>query len=575
MKFPTVLLFLLSCYCFAQKNKIYDTTFEKGNGNQTATYNETIAYYNLLAKDFKTISIQEMGLTDSGEPLHIVTYSANGDFDFDSVRKDKAIILINNGIHPGEPDGIDATMQLYRDLALGKIAIPSNVVLVTIPVYNIGGALNRNSTTRVNQDGPESYGFRGNARNYDLNRDFIKSDTRNTESFATIFQLLKPDVFIDNHVSNGADYQYKLTYIMTQQNKIGTILGDFMDKEMNTAIVKDLEKKQLPMTPYVNAFSDTPDSGFMQFYDSPRYSTGYASLFNTIGYVVETHMLKKYDERVHATYEFMHTMLTYTNDNYKKIKEKRAANESLYKSGSKYALSYKIDSTAVTQFDFLGYEGAYKNSDVTTGKRLYYDRAKTYKKTIPYLKNYLAVAAVTIPKAYIIPKGYWNIIALLKNNGIVVNKLLKETKVPVESYKIDNYNTTNTPYEGHYLHRNTTVKLTIETRTFNEGDYIVSTDQAGVKYLLETLEPAAVDSFFNWNFFDTILQQKEGYSEYVFEDTATKILLDNPEIKEAFEAKKDKDTAFAKDAPAQLDWIYKNSMHYEKAHLQYPIYRMR
>ena len=71
-------------------------------------------------------------------------------------------------------------------------------------------ALNRNSTTRTNQNGPESYGFRGNARNYDLNRDFIKSDTKNAKTFAQIFHLVQPDVFIDNHVSNGADYQYIL-----------------------------------------------------------------------------------------------------------------------------------------------------------------------------------------------------------------------------------------------------------------------------------------------------------------------------------------------------------------------------
>ncbi|MDG1870397.1 MAG: M14 family metallopeptidase [Flavobacterium sp.] len=574
MKITTALLLLISASCFAQKDVNYETTFEKGNGNQTASYQQTIEYYKLLAKDFKTISIQEMVLTDSGEPLHIVTFSADENFDFASIRKNKAILLFNNGIHPGEPDGIDATMQLYRDLALGKISVPKNTVLVTIPVYNIGGALNRNSTTRVNQDGPEVYGFRGNARNYDLNRDFIKSDSRNTSSFAAIFQLLKPDVFIDNHVSNGADYQYKLTYIMTQQNKIGKILGDFMDKEMNEAVVQDLKKKELPMTPYVNAFSDTPDTGFTQFYDSPRYSTGYASLFNTIGYVVETHMLKNYQERVHATYEFMRSILDYTDSNFNKIKEKRIANESLYKPGSKYALKYKIDSTSVANFEFLGYEGSYKKSDVTSGERLFYDRQKPFKKNIPYLKNYVAVDEITIPKAYIIPKGFWNIIALLKSNGIVVQQLEKDRLIPVESYKIEDYNTTSSPYEGHYLHRNTKVGTTVETIAFKKGDYIVSTEQTGVKYLLETLEPAAIDSFFNWNFFDTMLQQKEGYSAYVFEDTAAKIIRDNPETKKAFEQKKKSDKVFAKDAAAQLDWIYKNSAHYEKAHLQYPIYRM-
>jgi hypothetical protein len=92
-----------------------------------------------------------------------------------------------------EADGIDATMQLFRDLALGKIKVPQNTIISTIPIYNIGGALNRNSTTRANQDGPEIYGFRGNGRNYDLNRDFIKSDTKH-QKFAELFHKLNPDV---------------------------------------------------------------------------------------------------------------------------------------------------------------------------------------------------------------------------------------------------------------------------------------------------------------------------------------------------------------------------------------------
>jgi hypothetical protein len=244
MRFLTISLLLLTLSLFAQKNNKYDTFFEKGNGNQSATYQETIAYYKLLASDFPIIKMQEMGLTDSGERLHIVTFNPEKQFDFEEIQKNKAVLLINNGIHAGEPDGIDASMQLFRDLALGKIKAPKNTIIVCIPIYNIGGALNRNSTSRANQDGPEEYGFRGNARNFDLNRDFIKSDTRNTKSFVEIFHKINAAVFIDNHVSNGSDYQYKLTYIMTQHNKLGAVLGTFLNTEMMPALVKDLQKKK-------------------------------------------------------------------------------------------------------------------------------------------------------------------------------------------------------------------------------------------------------------------------------------------------------------------------------------------
>ncbi len=580
MRFCTSLLLLLSIVAVAQTsskptafNK-YATFFEKGNGNQTAVYSEVVSYYQLLDKDFSTIKMQQMGLTDSGEPLHIVIFSSDATFDFNAIQKDKAIILINNGIHAGEPDGIDATMMLFRDLATAKIKIPKNTVIVAIPVYNIGGALNRNSHSRVNQKGPEEYGFRGNGRNFDLNRDFIKADTRNTKSFIEIFHKLNPEVFIDNHVSNGADYQYSLTYIQTQHNKLGTELGNFMNEKMTPAIVSDLKSKKIESTPYVNVWDGTPDKGFPQFVDSPRYATGYSSLFNSVGYVVETHMLKDYTRRVRATYEFMTSTIKFVDENAKSLKQIKEKNATQFKPNDKYPIEWELDSIKVTKMNFLGYEGGYKKSDVTSGTRLFYDETKPFNKTINFYSGYKSVKEVTVPKAYIIPKSQWEVIDLLKWNGCQYTVLEKDSIVEVESYKIEDYKTGTNAYEGHYLHRNTKVGKTIIKVHFAKGDCIFSTSQNAVKYLIETLEPEAIDSYFNWNFFDTILQQKEGYSDYVFEDLAAKFLAENPEVKSKFEEKKKTDKAFAENPTWQLDWVYKNSPYYEKVHLQYPVYRL-
>ena len=574
MRFLTTLFFLYSLTTLAQNHSKYDTYFEKGNGNQSATYQETITYFQLLANDFETIDMKTMGLTDSGEPLHIVTFNSDATFDFEAIQKNKAVLLINNGIHAGEPDGIDASMQLFRDLALGKIKAPKNTVIVCIPVYNIGGALNRNSSTRANQNGPEEYGFRGNARNYDLNRDLIKSDTRNTKSFVEIFHKINADVFIDNHVSNGSDYQYKLTYIMTEPNKLGTVLGSYLKKEIMPSLVSDLQKKKIQTTPYVNTINETPDQGFAQFFDSPRYTTGYTSLFNSIGFVVETHMLKKYADRVKVTYEFMKSTLDFTDANAVTIKQKRIENEAQFQPNKNYTLQWELDKNVTEPFAFLGYEASYKKSEVTTGQRLYYDQNKPFKKEVPFFPQYKSIKEITIPKAYVIPRAYWHVIDLLKSNGIVYQSIKKDTVIEVESYRIVDFKTTTSAYEGHYNHRNTVVQSKTNKLAFSKGDYIILTQQKGIKYLLETLEPEAIDSFFNWNFFDAILQQKEGYSNYVFEDTAAQLLKENPELKKNLEDKKQKDPEFLNNPKAQLDWIYKQSKYYEKAHLHYPVYRI-
>lgn len=557
---------------FSYSQTKFPTFFERGNGNQSATYEEVISFYKKLDASFATIVMQEKKQEDNGYPLHIVAFSADGKLDYQNPSK--SVVLIINAIHAGEPDGVDASMLYLRDLATGTLKAPKNTIVVVVPVYNIGGFLNRNSTWRTNQNGPEEYGFRGNSKNYDLNRDMIKSDTQNTKALVAIYHELQPDIFIDNHVSNGADYQYTLTFIQTEPSKIGKSLGDFMTQKMTPAIEDDLLKNGIATTPYVNVWNGTPDKGYAQFNDSPRYTTGYTALFNTIGYVVETHMWKPYDKRVWATYAFMKSTVAYANANVTVLKNARKENAKTVAPQTLYPFAWVVDSSKIQKRRFLGYEGIVKKSEVTSGNRLFYDRNQPYDKEITFYPAYKATKELVVPKSYIVPKGWWNVIALLQENNCDFTVLKKDTLIEVESYKIADYKTGNQAYEGHYLHRNTTVTKSVEKVRFYKGDYVFSTQQKAGKYLLEVLEPEMVDSFFNWNFMDTILQQKEGYSDYLFEDLAEKILEENPTLKKQMEEKMQKDPAFAKSPEAQLDWVHKNSKYYEKAHLQYPVYRI-
>ncbi len=578
-----LILFLIITSCSDktdEKNKIkpdtdFTTTFEKSKGLETATYDETIQYYTNLADNYSEISIQEIGETDSGKPLHIVTLNMNSsEDDFEAIRKDNRILLINNGIHPGESDGIDATMLLYRDIVQGKIDSPKQTVLVTIPIYNVGGSLNRNTGTRTNQNGPKEYGFRGNARNYDLNRDFIKSDTKNARTFAKLFHLVQPDIFIDNHVSNGADYQYTLTHLFTQHNKLGGKLGNYVNSEMMPLLEQKLEAKSWDITPYVNVFNRTPESGFSQFLDSPRYSTGYTTLFNTLGMMVETHMLKPYKQRVESTYELMKSMIEITEEQGHRITELRKEQAKTWSTGKTYPLTWTIDTTQSSILKFKGYEGEMIPSELTGKQRLKYNRSKPFTKEITYQNYFTPTMEVIIPKAYVIPQGWHNVMDLLKLNNVKFTQIENDTTLIVESYKIDDYQTRKSAYEGHYPHYNTKIKNTEEKLVFKQGDYIIKTNQRAIRYLIETLEPTAPDSFFNWNFFDTILQQKEGFSPYVWEDKAQQLLKENPKLQIEYNIKISYDEDFANNWYAQLDWIHKQSKNYEKAHLQYPVYRI-
>lgn len=551
------------------------TRYEKTNGEQTATYQEVIAYYQMLAKRFPQIHLQTIGNTDAGFPLHLVTYSPSRNFNYQQLRaQNKRIILINNGIHPGEPDGIDASMMLIRDLALKRITLPDNVILALIPVYNIGGALNRSPYYRVDQNGPDAFGSRGNAQNLDLNRDFIKADSRNALAFQQIYHLTDPDVFIDNHVSNGADYQHIMTLLATQHNKLGGPMGDFLHKTFEPGLYNLMKTKGYDLVPYVNHFGSTPDSGWTEFADGPRYSSGYTTLFHTFGFVPETHMLKPYPQRVKATYALMECFIKFTSEHSEEIKRLREAAKQAVCTQERFPLSWNVDRSVHDSIVFRGYTAGYKPSAISGQPRLYYDRSAPYVKKVKFLNTYTAENFVKKPASYIIPQGWWAVIDRLKNNQVQYVTLKKDTTIEVEVYKITEYQSYNKPFEKHYLHTNVKVSSSKDSIRFRKGDIYIPMNQTANRYLMEVLEPTAPDSYFAWNFFDAILGQKEGYSPYVFEDTGAEWLSHHPEVKQRLEQKKAADSAFAKSGSAQLEFIFLNSPYAEPEYMRYPVYRV-
>lgn len=573
--FINTILLLSSVLAYAQPDSALLTPFELSGGKESATYDECWAFYKTLKNNFPTVSFGEMGPSDNGYPMRYVAFTNDAKFDKEEVRNsNKLVILTINAIHAGEPDGVDASMMLIRDAATGKIKLPDNVFLVVVPIYNIGGALNRGRLSRANQDGPLQYGFRGSARNLDLNRDFIKCDASETLGLEDLFTKMNPDIFIDNHVSNGADYQHIMTLVETQHNKLGGKTGAFMHDSLSPAIYADMKTKGYDLVPYVNDFSNTPDNGWHEFFDSPKFSSGYASLFQTIAYVPEAHMLKPFDQRVKTTYALMQSIINTGAAKANAIKQARNSDKKALISQREFVIDWRIDSTKFDSITFKGYTSGYKPSEVSGLPRLYYDRSKPFTKKVPFYNQYKPVKSISAPKAYIIPKAWTPVIVCFRANGVRMQRVNYDSMMEVTAYRIDSFQTPSTPYERHYPHRN--VKVTpYRTKLFvAQGDYIIQTAQPAKRYIIESLEPTAPDGFFAWNYFDAILQQKEYFSAYVFEDIAADLLKKNPDLKQKLEDKKKNDPAFAKDGNAQLEFVYKNSEYMEPEYMRYPVFRL-
>ena len=548
--------FLLSFTVEAQK---------KGATNETPTYNELMDTLQSFSHDHEWLELYAMGPSDYGLPIHLCVVNGAGD-SLQTFKKAQmeTTVLFNNAIHPGEPDGINAMLIWLNELKENPYLLESLPVVAIIPAYNIGGMLNRSSTSRANQNGPNEYGFRGNAQNLDLNRDFIKMDSQNAFTFCTIFHALDPDVFVDNHVSNGANYQYTLTYIAPVRERIPAPLRSLtynhLIPELSTAI-KDNHGYDL--FPYVDLKGKTPSEGIVSFNDLPRYSMGYTSLFNTISFTVETHMLKPFDSRVDATYAFMKEIINWSYQNSTRIEKSREEAHQYDLNQKSYYYNYRL-SNKKDSILFKGYAHSFPINKYTNQPRLLYDEEFPYEDYIPWYKHYDYQDSLIVPKYYIIGCQEDDVIRRLKANNIKYRRVLKDSVLALGTYFIEDYKVFNSPYEGHFRLYDTKAIESLRMVSLKKGDLIVSSRQRGARLIHSVLYPKCEDSYFSWNFFDSYLQQKEYFSSYVFVDKIEQILYYDPVLWEEFNEKKSRDASFRNSEREQLNFIYQRSNYFEE-----------
>ena len=516
-----------------------------------------------------------MGSSDYGLPIYICIVNGAKDSlkTFEKARNETTI-LINNAIHPGEPDGINACLiWLDKWITEGK-KVDNLPVIAFIPAYNVGGMMNRSSTSRANQNGPDEYGFRGNARNLDLNRDFIKMDSENAFTFCNIFHALEPDVFVDNHVSNGADYQYTLTYISQMKERMAPSLRNLVYGSMLPEMTKNLRSKKWDLFPYVELKGETPDEGIYAFNDLPRYAMGYAGLFNSISFTVETHMLKPFPERVQATLAFVEELIDWTKNNANRIESSRKKANNWVQDQTWFRFNYEL-SEEKDSINFKGYEHSFPVNEITGLKRLFYDRSKPYQKMIPYFNIYNSKDSVRVPDFYIVGGQEKEVIRRLEMNRIQFRKILKDSMVDVQSFVVTNYKSSERPYEGHFKHKDMNCELTDLKYKLKTGDLLIPSKQNSAIFIHSVLQPKAEDSYFTWNFFDSYLQEKEYFSNYVFIDKVQEILDSDAKLKEEYIRKKNEDESFRNSEWQQLYFIYSNSSYFEPSFMRLPIYQIQ
>ena len=574
-----LLITFLAAGLWSQKRS--DTPELKYEENHSLTWEEAISFYRDLDEKYDEATLLEMGMTDAGQPLHLFIISSDGESIPAKIHDEgKAIVLINNGIHPGEPEGIDASARFAADLLANRDGLKKylrNCSVAIIPVYNIGGALTRSRYWRINQNGPEEKGARRNTRFLDLNRDFVKQDSRDARAFAGIYRFLDPDVFLDTHTTNGSDHQFTVTLIATQPEKMFPEMEQFFRNDMLKELYSRMKETQKnEMVPYVQYTERGEIKAITGFEEHAYYSTGYSALFNSFGFMTETLVYKPYQERVKGTLQFITELVRYTSLNHKEILKLRAEANRRTMEAKEYVIDWEQDTLRWDSIEYHGYSYEETTTPITGRKSGFYNRNKPYTETIRYYNYFNPATTVTAPEAYILPFAWEEVIERLAVNGVEMHQLQHDTILTVESYYIDSFEPARRATQGHYFNSKVQIRTVTQEVDFYKGDYVIPVNQRSNKYIVTMLEPQSESGFFAWNFFDSYLEGQDWYSVWGFESHLKELLDHDPALREAFEKAKREDAKVASDPVAQLQWLYQHTpaSELEKRTRLYPVGRL-
>jgi murein tripeptide amidase MpaA len=560
----------------------WQTLAEKTDYRETPRYDETIAYSRKLADSSPLIRFESFGKSGEGRDLPLLITASGNTFTPQTARSvGKAVILIQACIHPGESDGKDAGLALLRDIAITKtrMGLLDHVVILFIPIYNTDGHERFSAFNRLNQDGPAEMGWRATSTNLNLNRDYMKADAPETRAWLKLWTEWSPDLLMDCHVTDGADFRYDITYIYEHHEHMTAPVLAWMSEAFDRKIFPATEAAGNLLSQYIT-FRDNRDfsKGLDGFVMPPRFSTGYTTIRNRPGLTIETHMLKNYRTRVRGTYDLLRFTLEEVNQNPEKLlRAVHEADEQTIAEGRRYdpARRYplRIELTDKSRpLRFKGVESRTELSDISGTMRVVFG-AKPVDMTVPFYDESKVAAAVAPPLFYIVPPQWKNVIEVIAEHGLRMQRLTAPATIEVESYRFSDVKFAATPFEGRVMPSFKT-NLVRERRTFPAGSVVVPVAQAAGHVAVHLLEPDGPDSFVAWGFFNAIFEQKEYGEDYVLEKLAREMLAKDEKLRREFEQKVADDPKFAASASDRLNFFYERSPYWDQQMNLYPVGRV-
>ncbi|MDH6358045.1 M14 family zinc carboxypeptidase [Parabacteroides sp. PF5-9] len=568
LSFTTLVVFIslfFSCTQQALQKEDFLTYYEKNNYEHTPRYEETIDYCRLLAKHSRQITYTTIGVSPQGREIPLLIIDKDGLTSPEQIRaKGRVVVLAEANIHAGEPDGKDAGLMFIRDAVLfdEHPGLLDNVSFLFIPIINVDGHEDFGIHYRINQNGPVEVGARFTAQRLNMNRDFIKADAPEMRSLLSLYAQWMPELFIDIHVTNGADFQYVSTYGLEHCEFLTPNMLEWSMNTFEKELKGRMEDDGFPLFPYFFSITHVPDVGMSVFPDvfAPQYSNGYASANNRIGLLIENHIYKPYKERVDATYLYLKHALELAG-RHNKILKAEIEKADRYVSSREFrkdslALDYVHNMAQSVPIRYLGWKDTTVISDLSGGNWTYYDRNAPVTLDYHLFLSFTGENKIRLPEAYIIPQEQLTTIELLDIHGIHYERFKRDTILEVETYHFTDAEWSKTPYEGRITLK-TDYKTTKEHIRYHAGDIWVSTSQPKVKIIAHMLEPKSSTSLVYWGFYNNFIKAPNEFwiSLNYMETKGREMLEEDPVLKAEFETKKKEDPALANDPRAILNFF--------------------
>ena len=561
----------------ASKDDPWITPAETADLRTTPSYDETIAWLRkLVAAAPQQLHLTSIGKSANGRDIWMVVATTEKQFTPEALKASgKPTVLAQAGIHAGEIDGKDAGLMLLRDMTVRgtRRDLLERANFLFVPIFNVDGHERKSAHSRPNQRGPEVMGWRTTARNLNLNRDYAKVDSVEMAAMVRTLDRWLPELYLDLHVTDGADYQYDITFGFNGAGGHSPEIARWLEQTFTPAVSGELTAAgHIPGSTNVPNWIDPGDwrKGIRGWMAEPRFSNGYGDVRHLPAVLLENHSLKPYDQRVLGTYVFLESALRVSAKAADALRQ--AIDADRKRRAPVIPLSWETDAKAAPEtVEYRGIETRVGNSEVSGGVRLEFT-GKPITEKVPFQRPNRVSSSVTRPKAYWIPPAWAEIAQRLETHGVRMERIDNAREIKVTMYRLEDAKFEAEPFEGH---ARMSVKPVAEQRTeaYPPGSFRISTDQPLGDLAAVLLEPASSDSFVQWGFFTEVLQQTEYIEAYVLEPMAERMLAADPKLAEEFRERLAKDETFRASAKERLRWFYAKTPFVDERWKLYPVGR--